>query len=371
MGVLCMAVHVPPEGGRMVVVTGGDDQAVCVAEVELHDNAMKPFDQGSAKGGETSCSDEKTSAGKRCGTIVGKSSRTTAGHSRVAIQDSIQQGACNTACVDEHMIADLVSNIAFRTAILLNARRFAVKLVRDKPEVTNGAAGSAIKGLSVVPVCSPVSGGPFPPAETHVSPGVEKHPAAGDRTRRPSIALSVFTISRDQRLSRWDLAEENTLDTCIAIRGVDGRHSSGSRSLADSPGSSSSQDLCSGGDRGRRCSDVIGGTGRDRVRTALWHPDSDGLRQRTRQDENEEPMRWRLRWRAGCVTDVADVSGLDVYLLPGDPKHYTPNGGEAAVCGQSASTEGGRNATDEVYVFPGALVAVSGQGLQLVLFGAC
>lgn len=78
MGVLCMAVHVPPEGGRVVVVTGGDDQAVCVAEVELRDNSVKPFNLGSPRGGETtSCSNEKISAGKRCDS-VGMSSTTAA-----------------------------------------------------------------------------------------------------------------------------------------------------------------------------------------------------------------------------------------------------------------------------------------------------
>lgn len=35
MGVLCVAVHVPAERGRLIIVTGGDDQAVCVAEVEV------------------------------------------------------------------------------------------------------------------------------------------------------------------------------------------------------------------------------------------------------------------------------------------------------------------------------------------------
>lgn len=55
----------------MVIVTGGDDQAICVAEVELHecDYSMKPFDEGSPQGRKTSCLDEKTSAGKRCGTV--------------------------------------------------------------------------------------------------------------------------------------------------------------------------------------------------------------------------------------------------------------------------------------------------------------
>eukprot|EP00752_Nemacystus_decipiens_P003736 g3442.t1 len=96
MGVLCMAVHVPSEGGRMVIITGGDDQAVSVAEVELHesDYYMKPFDKRSTQGGEPSCLSEKQ---------------------------------------------------------LPEKRRCAIRLVGGRLEVTNGAAGSAIKGISVVP----------------------------------------------------------------------------------------------------------------------------------------------------------------------------------------------------------------------------
>lgn len=69
MGALCMAVHVPHEGGRMLIVTGGDDQAVSVAEVELYDKSVKSFDQDSPHGRETGCSDERTSTGKRYGTF--------------------------------------------------------------------------------------------------------------------------------------------------------------------------------------------------------------------------------------------------------------------------------------------------------------
>lgn len=34
-GVLCMAVHTLASGGRFLIVSGGDDQAICVAEVEV------------------------------------------------------------------------------------------------------------------------------------------------------------------------------------------------------------------------------------------------------------------------------------------------------------------------------------------------
>lgn len=42
MGVLCMAIHALPESGRFLVVTGGDDQAVCVAEVEVEVRRNQP-----------------------------------------------------------------------------------------------------------------------------------------------------------------------------------------------------------------------------------------------------------------------------------------------------------------------------------------
>jgi len=153
---------------------------------------------------------------------------------------------------------------------------FAVRLVGGTPEVTHGAAGSAIKGVGVLPRNLPA------PAGSSVLP------VAGNAAS--PIALIVFTISRDRRLSRWDLAEEN--------QQLDGRD------------------------------------GRQRA-------------------EKGERKRWRLRWRAGCITDVADVSGLDVVVLPGDTIQEDS-------CSRSTRNDS-----------PSVLVAVSGQGLQLVLFGAC
>lgn len=195
------------------------------------------------------------------------------------------------------------------SAVMCSFRRFAIRLVGGTPEVTDGAAGSAIKGIGVIgvmprnlpvsPAKSPASAVPSGfSASAAVLPAAEET-AAGDRTRPSPIALTVFTISRDRRLSRWDLAEEN--DSLALTSCVDGRE-------------------------GRR------------------------------RDEKGERRRWRLRWRAGCVTDVADVSGLDVVVLPGDAI-------QEKYCGASTS--------DKAVGSPAALVAVSGQGLQLVLFGAC
>lgn len=69
MGVLCVAVHVPPRGGRMVIASGGDDQAICVAELELSEQPAKSSDQASRRGVEerdhTCGSSEKTPASKR------------------------------------------------------------------------------------------------------------------------------------------------------------------------------------------------------------------------------------------------------------------------------------------------------------------
>ena len=179
-------------------------------------------------------------------------------------------------------------------------RRF--RLVGGTPEVTTGAAGSAIKGIGVVPRNFPVS------------PTADENADSVDKTRPVPIALTVFTVARDRRLSRWDLVEkeDDSLTSCPEGKP---RHVRGNR------------------------------------------------------------RRWWLRWRAGCITDVADVSGLDVVLLPGDAR-------QPALCGMTGFCRHGVEATKEEEArarsgsskttFPSAsLVAVSGQGLQLVLFGGC
>lgn len=285
--------------------------------------------------------------------------------------------------------------------------------------MTNRAAGSAIKGINVVsaaPVKSPV-----PPvsgkstaafAASPVSPVVEQHPAplqtgfephvtakmpgvagfaAGARLHRSPIALSVFTISRDQRLSRWDLMEEdNSLltsvsETPIIVTGTNDRQYSDSRTRGDDADSSSSLGLGGEGNRGTRNADAAVAAC-DELRAVLSQQGGDGLRQRTRQEEKkEEQRRWRLRWRAGCVTDVCDISGLDVVPLIDDSPQEEAMGDQSSdhlSCSPSdTALEEGEGTTvklneqgageEEASASPAALVAVSGQGLQLVIFGAC
>ncbi|CAM9568717.1 unnamed protein product, partial [Ectocarpus sp. 12 AP-2014] len=116
MGVLCMAVHVPAgEGGRVVIVTGGDDQAICVAELDV----VAVLDDGR-------CSPTTKLASDR-----GPSSS----------QGSRGRGG------DE---------------VPARKRRSAVRLVTGLPQVFKGATGSAIKGMQLLPVDPPPP--PNPPA---------------------------------------------------------------------------------------------------------------------------------------------------------------------------------------------------------------
>lgn len=131
----------------MVIVTGGDDQAVCVAEVELHDydTSMKPFDEDSPQGRETSCLDERTSPENRCGNS--ECALQTSARQQVtfypvhllqkfgtvveAIYGSIRKGAPRffenvrsstgaklPVCLDQNLRPNMFSNIASRTAVL-------------------------------------------------------------------------------------------------------------------------------------------------------------------------------------------------------------------------------------------------------------
>lgn len=72
MGVLCIAVHASPESGRFLIVTGGDDQAICVAEVEvLRDQPKKASGGGLAEGEgqENGGQSDKTTARSRYGKL--------------------------------------------------------------------------------------------------------------------------------------------------------------------------------------------------------------------------------------------------------------------------------------------------------------
>ncbi|CAM9218982.1 unnamed protein product, partial [Ectocarpus sp. 6 AP-2014] len=221
MGVLCMAVHVPAgERGRVVVVTGGDDQAICVAELEVA---------------------EVLDDGRRSPTTIIASDR-----GRSSSLGPRGQGG------DE---------------VPARKRRSAVRLVAGSPQVIEGAAGSAIKGMQLLPAepppppKNPLAKLPGPSTESPItmqsptpSAGIHDDDAAvapspssrsvnfsSSSSTTPTVdpgvgagavppcSLSLFTVARDQRLSRWDLVK-------------DGSSSSSSSSSFGSVGDSSSSE---------------------------------------------------------------------------------------------------------------------------------
>lgn len=290
-----------------------------------------------------------------------------------------------------------------------------MRLVGGGPERTDAAAGSAIKGVSVLPT---VLKRTSLPETTSTKPYTSS--AAGSMTAvgsdRPPMVLTLFTVSRDQRLSRWDIVEDSSL-TLVSpnFKGVMGQ-------------GRTSADICGGGgrvcstqvERGAQqnknassCGSGVGGSRCDGpvdLQTASSPLGGMGVRQggQAEKGRRRRRRRWRLAWRAGCVTDVCDVSGLDAVILPSDShsditsnisssrdcrnSHNPPHDGHRQHCGRSTtleeqgtstisdqSADGGEGEIGEAgggsrraaLVSPAAIVAVSGQGLQLVVFGAC
>lgn len=271
MGVLCVATHALEDGPRFLIVTGGDDQALCVAEVDASSNSKTEMPGQSA-----------------------------------------------------------VSLVA-----------------GGEPLRMEGAAGSAIKGVALLPA-----------------------------TRRGSgAAMSVFTVARDQRLSRWDLVEE-----CLQPqpqqqqqqRGGDGRNPGimrGGRQACVRMGLEASVGLeggsCSseGGENDSSANDLS--VGAEATATAAMTARSG----ETGCSEKEDRRRWRFVWRAGCITDVCDVSGLDFVALP-PLRCPSPTVSREREGSRKEEARGGQDdCPEELIASSAALVAVSGQGLQLVRFG--
>lgn len=331
----------------------------------------------------------------------------------------------------------------------------------------NGSAGSAIKGIGVL--SSPL------PSEEQPASGISSNESAGievmtskDRSseravhgghRRSPIKLAVFTVSRDQRLSRWDLLGCRSGSSVILPQvSQTSSRKTAKCSVNDDDGGgcgSGSADgvkVCYAPNRSNRgahhkgnCASVT-----DESCVCVHYDDSgddsysgddaDGLSTVEPQaavlsssgiyagegggGQCQKKMgptcssKWRLLWRAGCVTDVCDVSGLDVIALPPESgsrqpptrlsstttdEHCAccnslkkPQDSTEGVAAESYTMEGvdGKHGNtfqaaesntmrEEGGIFTGirsksrtavspaaALVAVSGQGLQLVLFGA-
>lgn len=262
MGVLCVAVEASSCRRRVLIATGGDDHAICVAEVQVSEG----------------------SAGELSAVLVGGS-----------------------------------------------------------PDLFDSAAYSAIKGIALIPSL-----------RVTTSPGegagdtADATPACYRRCFPPS--LTVFSVSRDQRLSRWELV------------------------AAPSPEPPPQGETEHGCDK-QAGSTLLGGRA--------------GRGPRAPEGRRMHGRRWALRWRAGCVTDVCDVSDMDVMTLHpegvfGSGARSRPPrraGASPRAAGEdeyeyeeTAPVQAGGKRVERsdrgeaCVVSPAALIAVSGQGLQLVAF---
>lgn len=261
MGVLSVATHAVEDGPRFLIVTGGDDQALCVAEVDAS-------------------STSKT---------------TVAGQSAMSL------------------------------------------VAGGEPLRMEGAAGSAIKGVAVLPAAR----------------------------RGCGAAISVFTVARDQRLSRWDLVEE-----CVQPQQEQQQRRRGGCKTPGVMGGGQEVSICMSLEtpvEGGSCSS--GGEENDSSTDGFSVGSATARSGETDRAKEEDRRRWRFSWRAGCITDVCDVSGLDVVALPplGSPSPMAVRGRKGS---RKEEARGGQDdCPEELTASSAALVAVSGQGLQLVRFG--
>ena len=248
------------------------------------------------------------------------------------------------------------------------------------PARMDGAAGSAIKGVVVLP-----SGERYDPcsAALTVEGPASEHEDRNHTSSLVGAILSVFTAARDQRLSRWDLVEEVLTPPPYKQQqqrgGTGASPGSANDDHQDLPFRESSSTRRTDGDRGHRAEEADRDT--RRARDARM-PDGSAAAGEAFLSEDAW-RRWRFVWRTGCVTDVCDVSGMDAVALPSPrrgPPSATPEG-----CGGPRGREGGvRRVRDGVAPghrvvgreeeklllspSPPVLVAVCGQGLQLVRF---
>lgn len=271
----------------------------------------------------------------------------------------------------------------------------------------DGVAGSAIKGIGLLPLAPPITGSgakslwftqQYPTTSTSASSG------AAER-RVGTTALALFTVSRDQRLSRWDLVKDRRRNAA---------HSTSSAAYGKHPvynDPHSEQPLGHASIKGSGADE--GGATATNLTPGMSAQGARQSRQNGCEGTSGMPLsrRWTLTWRAGCVTDVCDVSGIDVIAISSHPRHPIVSADDrqsSSPCStdtslplslddhrplipsfsakdeginldsqenESTSSEKGPTTGDvascdrTATVSPAALVAVSGQGLQLVLFG--
>lgn len=267
-------------------------------------------------------------------------------------------------------------------------------------------------------------------------------PPAGKDTSNPPTTASgnskraiatVFSASRDQRLSCWDLFEVSTCPPRGTVKssrssgGSDGKTTPRRRGTPGVDENGSGETIASGteaqsnseyhvqefgGDSGvqvDRKRHSVGDTSNKpsnyfqvgQVHEGDGATDVTSLRyDKDRREDRQQQRRWELDFRVGCVTDVCDLSDIDVLALPVEvPPSATPAArpsyadyttdrprnkpDDLSACGiddaDASKAQGdvdrGGGHFDEAHEFgrirvsPPALVAVAGQGLQLVLFG--
>lgn len=294
---------------------------------------------------------------------------------------------------------------------LCGVRLVTARLVGASPDIFPEAAGSAIKGIALVPPqqttqpTATTSSAMTAAASRDGSGAMPRSTSARENSDRidhhtPKLVTTMFTVSRDQRLSRWEVFENHhghdkyvcsTRDSTSGRRGARG-DSDHRESEADSErvAIDANKEIHVRGaepeDVGNETAESVGGSrGKSR---------------------NRRERRWQLEWRAGCVTDVCDVSSLSVVELPahdvqavplaesgdgactsqtsmGYPtsgvserslgassvvSHRTRGGAAPVTANLSSDEQPGGDATRDV-PRQSVLAAVAGQGIQLVVFG--
>lgn len=235
-------------------------------------------------------------------------------------------------------------------------------------------------------------------------------PGRGDGPSSQLVA-TIFTLSRDQRLSRWELLENpqpsselpglgtdgvsahrgNSEKPCLNIRGGRGNFEQRSSETNRRVEVDVNVEDCSGRGEG-------GAVGTKTGFPAVEHGED------WRDWMWKGEYRWQLAWRAGCVVDVCDVSSMDVVALPVHEPQAAPLIDGYGSCTQTSNEhprlieddlstgvtasvtdaiDGRKNASNSPNArgqdaqgeekrdvsSQSALVAVAGQGLQLVHFG--
>lgn len=241
------------------------------------------------------------------------------------------------------------------------------------------------------------------PDRSSAMPRFTPAPGSSDRVgghHTPKFVTTMFTVSRDQRLSRWEVFETHHGHEKY-VRSARGSTSGRRGARGDSNHRESEADSAKVA-MGANKESLVRGAETEDVRDET----AESVGGRHGENRNRRERRWHLKWRAGCVTDVCDVSSLAMVELPVHDSQVDPatgsgdsactshtsmgyptfglderlvgassvvshrTHGETAPVTANLSTSKQRvgEATRDV-PRQSVLAAVAGQGIQLVLFG--